>query len=246
MKNFIKILAVVLLTCILIGCVSACDTKKNDKEKNDEQAESTVGSETVTDTDSESESESDEGDSVEFIDYVGQLKLDMTSSTLKQEVTVKSFIDGDTTHFYVPTSLMGTGVIKARYLAINTPESTGKIEEWGKAASAFTKSKLSSAESIIIESDTEVLNADSTGDRYLLWIWYKPYGSDSYRNLNLEILQNGLAIASNSANNRYGELCMAAIAQAKASKLHVYSGEQDPDFYYGEAQVVTLDRKSVV
>ena len=133
MKNFIKILAVVLLTCILIGCVSACDTKKNDKEKNDEQAESTVGSETVTDTDSESESESDEGDSVEFIDYVGQLKLDMTSSTLKQEVTVKSFIDGDTTHFYVPTSLMGTGVIKARYLAINTPESTGKIEEWGKA-----------------------------------------------------------------------------------------------------------------
>ena len=164
----------------------------------------------------------------------------MTSNTIKQVVTVKTFIDGDTTHFYVPTSLMETGVIKARYLAVNTPESTGKIEEWGKAASKFTKEKLSSATSIIIESDDANLNADSTGDRYLLWIWYKTADSEEYRNLNIELLQNGLAIASNSANNRYGSTCVAAINQAKAEKLNVYSGQQDPDFYYGEAQVITL------
>ena len=35
----------------------------------------------------------------EVIDYAGQLKLDMTSETKKQEVTVKLFVDGDTTHF---------------------------------------------------------------------------------------------------------------------------------------------------
>ena len=35
-------------------------------------------------------------------DYVSELKLDMTTTSLKQEVTVKTYIDGDTTHFYVP------------------------------------------------------------------------------------------------------------------------------------------------
>ena len=65
------------------------------------------------------------------VDYVEQVKFDESSETLKQEVTVKMFIDGDTTHFDVPTSFDPTGVVKARFLAVNTPESTGKIEEWG-------------------------------------------------------------------------------------------------------------------
>ena len=176
----------------------------------------------------------------ELVDYVSDLKLDMTSETLKQEVTVKGYIDGDTTHFYVPKSVSDTGVLKARYLAINTPESTGKIEEWGKKAAAFTKSKLKDATSIIVESDDNKWNADSTGDRYLVWVWYKTAESSDYRNLNLEILQEGLAIASNSAQNRYGETCMKAIDQAKERKLYVYSGTQDPDFHYGEAVELSL------
>ena len=177
---------------------------------------------------------------LEVVDYVSRLKLDMSSETLKQEVTVKTFIDGDTTHFYVPESVMEGGVLKARYLAVNTPESTGKIEEYGKKASQFTREKLSSATSIIIESDDGKWNADSTGDRYLVWVWYRTGETEEYRNLNLEILQNGLAIASSSANNRYGETMVAAIAQAKAQKLNVHSGQKDPDFYYGEAVELTL------
>ena len=39
------------------------------------------------------------------IDYASVVKLDATSNTLKQEVTVKSFIDGDTTHFNVSNNL---------------------------------------------------------------------------------------------------------------------------------------------
>ncbi|MBP3333994.1 MAG: thermonuclease family protein [Clostridia bacterium] len=180
-----------------------------------------------------------DGDS-EAKDFVSELKLDMNSSTLKQEVTVKAYIDGDTTHFYVPESFLAGGVLKARYLAINTPESTGKIEEWGKTASNFTKEKLQSATSIIIESDDNKWNLDSTGERYLVWVWYRSSESSEYRNLNVEILQNGLAIASNSANNRYGDTCMAAINQAKSSSLHVYSKEKDPNFPYGEATELTL------
>lgn len=179
----------------------------------------------------------------EFVDYAGQLKLNMNSSTLKQEVTVKSYVDGDTVHFFVPESVMPGGVLKARFLAINTPESTGKIEEYGKAASNFTKEKLLNAESIIIESDTNTWNADSTGGRYLVWVWYKTADMEDYRNLNIEILQNGLAIASNSGGNIYGSIALSAISQAKEHKLNVHSGKKDPDFYYGEA--VELDLKEL-
>ena len=179
-------------------------------------------------------------DPADVVDYAGSVKLNMSSGTAKQEVTVKQFVDGDTTHFFVPTSVMPGGVLKARYLAVNTPESTGKIEEFGKKASSFTKEKLSSAVSIIIESETASWDPDSTGDRYLVWVWYKPSADAEYRNLNIEILQNGLAIASNSANNQYGTTCMAAINQAKANKLNVHSGQKDPDYYYGEAVELTL------
>lgn len=174
------------------------------------------------------------------VDYADTTKLNMLSDSLKLEVTVKTFIDGDTTHFFVPNDVSSDGVLKARYLAINTPESTGKIEEYGKKASSFTKEKLQNAVSIIIESDDDVWNKDSTGQRYLVWVWYKPSEDADYRNLNIEILQNGLAIASSSANNRYGDICVSAINSAKQNKLGVYSGEKDPDFYYGDAVELTL------
>ena len=173
-------------------------------------------------------------------DFAGSVTLNMLSETVKQEVTVKTFIDGDTTHFHVPASFSPDGVLKARYLAINTPESTGKIEEYGKRAAAFTKEKLSAATSIIVESDTASWNLDSTGDRHLVWVWYKTDEMTEYRNLNIEILQNGLAIANSTANNRYGSVATAALNYAKEQKLHVHSQQPDPDFYYGEAVELTL------
>ena len=177
---------------------------------------------------------------IEIVDHAGSVKLNMNSSTIKQEVTVKTFVDGDTTHFNVPESVMPDGIFKARYLAINTPESTGKIEEYGKAASNFTKEKLSAATSIIIESETGSWDPDSTGGRYLVWVWYKTEDMTEYRNLNIEILQNGLALANSAGRNQYGDTCQAAIAQAKYQKLNLYSGQKDPDFYYGEAVEMTL------
>ena len=179
-----------------------------------------------------------------WVDIASTVKLDMTSSTKKVEATVKSFIDGDTTHFYckeyVDERVAINGALKARYLAINTPESTGKIEEWGKAASKFTRSKLENAVSIILESDNEKWNIDSTGERHLVWVWYKTSEDGEYRNLNIEILQEGYAISSNASQNRYGETCTKAIAQAIAYELFVYSNELDPNFPYGAAQELTL------
>ena len=227
MKTISRVLSLLTLVCLLASLFTGCGETAPATEPTEaptQGVEATVGS----------------TEPLEIIDYAVAVKLDMASPTAKQEVTVKTLVDGDTTHFYVPSSVMPGGVLKARYLAINTPESTGKIEEWGKKASNFTREKLSNASSIIIESDTGTWNADSTGDRYLCWVWYKPAGESEYRNLNLEILQNGLAIASNSSQNRYGEYAVAAIAQARAQKLNVHSGEKDPDFFYGDAYEVTL------
>ena len=192
----------------------------------------------------------------EWVDYASQLTLDMNSSSLKWEVTVKNHIDGDTTHFYIKNEgninkISKTpgidGVLKARYLGINTPESTGKIEPWGKAASNFTKERVMGAESIIIESEDSNWNVDSTGERFLVWVWYKMPGETEYKNLNLEILQEGLAVSSKSGNYRYGDICEKAIAQASEVEKYVYApaNVKDPDFPYGDAQFMTLKELKV-
>ena len=207
-----------LLLCVVIGSFASCNLFAKD--------EAEEGGNTTP-------------PAAEHVDYVSQVKLDMSSNTNKLNVTLKSHIDGDTTHFHVPTSVDVTGVMKARYLAVNTPESTGKIEEWGKAASAFTKEKLTTAYSIIVESDDDSWNYDGNG-RFLVWVWYQPEEGAEYRNLNLEILQNGLAVGSKAGGTRYGDACVAAIAQATLEKLYVFSNDKDPQFPYGEAISVTL------
>lgn len=216
MKKFRSIIALLLLLSVVLAGFTAC--------KPDEGGEDNTP---------------------KHIDYVAETKLDMNSETMKLDVTnhynpYTSHIDGDTTHFInVSTSISATGMLKARYLAVNTPESTGRIEEWGKAASAFTKEKLSGAVSIIVESDTDRWNYDGNG-RFLVWVWYKPDANSEYRNLNIEILQSGLAVGSSPSSNRYGETCVAAIAQATREKLYIFSDEKDPQYPYGEAQSITL------
>ena len=175
------------------------------------------------------------------VDYAAQVELNPADQTAaRQEATVKTFVDGDTTHFWVPETLVPGGVLKVRYLGINTPESTGLVQPYGKAASNFTREKLESAVSIIVESESDSWNTDSTGDRYLGWVWYQPAEGEPYRCLNIELLQNGLANPTSVSDSRYKDVCMAAYNQAKALKLNLYSGQPDPDFYYGDAIELTL------
>ena len=215
MKKFTKLTALLLAVVLMAGMFAGCQGTDNPTTTAPKQEQ-------------------------EVVDYVDKTKLDMTSNTWKMEVTVKSFIDGDTTHFNVPTEISDDGILKARYLCVNTPESTGKIEAWGKKASTFTKEKLASAVSIYVESNDEKLNADSTAGRYLLWIWYKPSQDADYRCLNLELVQNGLSISCGTIAERYGDVASLAFQQAKRQKLNVHSGQQDPDFYYGDAYEVDL------
>ena len=238
-----KLLSFLLLAVVAIGSFAACGNPGNNSSND---------SSSIVESSSPAESSS-AAPEIEFVDYVSNLKLDMSTESIKKEVTVKTYIDGDTTHFYpkdstsgFPLTVQENGFLKARYAAINTPESTGTIEKWGKKASDFTKKQLKSAEnggSIILETEGSEWEADSTKERFLVWVWYKPAGATEYRNLNLEILQEGLAVGSKAGTSRYGALCTKAISQAKALSLHVYSKEKDPDFF--EGQVPEIDLKTL-
>lgn len=212
-KLNLRILSLLLLVCVVLSCFAGC-------KKNEEGGEPAAPA---------------------HVDYTAELKLDMNSNTLKKEVKWgdRSHVDGDTSHFEVERDFDASGIIKARYLAVDTPETTGQIEEWGKPASRFTKERLSKAVSIIVESDSDHWEYDGNG-RYLLWVWYKSAADADYRCLNIELLQNGLGAGSSAADGRYGSIAVKAIDQATREKLNMFSGEKDPEFPYGEAASVTL------
>lgn len=225
-----KLLALLLFVATLVSCMVACQQ---------------TGSTTTTTTTSSTTSSSTTTGQLEFVDYAAQIKFNPASGKKWTYATVKSYIDGDTTHFYVNDGSFPESYVKARYLAINTPESTGVVEPWGKKASNYTKTQLQKAENIpngiILESDTATWDLDSTGGRYLLWIWYKTEADGEYRNLNIEILQQGLAFGSAASSNTYGEYASAALYQATALKLYVFNKKQkDPDYYYGSAINLSL------
>ena len=226
-----------MLACLALGMFAGCGAGDQGSSNGSTSSTPPVSSDTGSD------------EPLELVDYVAQLSLDMNNGAKHAEVSLKQHIDGDTSHFNVDipelNDKLAGNLLKARYIAINTPESTGTIEPWGKKASNFTKSKLSTASSIIIETDGTEWETDSTGERYLVWVWYKASGSSTYRNLNLEILQEGLAVGNKAGQSRYGNICTDAIAQAKAQKIHVHApkGVQDPDFFYGDA--IELDLKEL-
>ena len=121
MKKNLRLISFLLSLILVSACLFGCG-------EGSVPAQTTTQSETTEVTSEQTTAGEEE---IEFVDYAAQVKLDMDSDTAKEEVTVKIFVDGDTTHFYVPSSVMSSGVLKARYLAINTPESTGKIHHCG-------------------------------------------------------------------------------------------------------------------
>lgn len=149
---------------------------------------------------------------------------------------VDAFTDGDTTRF---TTDDGTLII--RYFCIDTPESTGSIEKWGKAASNFVKEQLSQATEIVLESSTgDKPKKDSYGTRYLGYVWYKTADSD-FKLLNLEIVENGYSdnTAVNTSEYAYYAYFKQANDFARSIKLRKYSELDDP-LYSKDAVKMTI------
>lgn len=196
-----------------------------------------------------------------FIDYAHngsvKLNLDYTGkdfySTGVGQVTLWAKIDGDTAHFtpVVANSADEKITIKARFYGIDTPESTGKVQEYGKPASKFTSGVLDEANkngTIVLSSaqtEYKAPNPDSTGSRYVCLVWVnttkKNASKDELSLLNLYIVQEGYSYVKNAtAIEEYESVFYAAEKQAKAYKLNLFSGKPDESFNYGSYQDVSL------
>lgn len=172
-------------------------------------------------------------DNTEYYDTITKkLKLDKSyegKSFLNDGIgvaTVSAFTDGDTTRFNT-----GDDTVIIRYYCIDTPESTGSIQKWGKAASLFVKEKLSQATLIVLESSTGGRpEKDSYGTRYLGYVWYKTANDSDLKNLNLELIENGFTEnkAINTSAYAYYSYMNDANKFAQSIKLRIYSELDDP------------------
>lgn len=206
--------------------------------------DTTLSSDLTSQTDSVVTSSSTE-EVDEFVDYVSQTKLDLNDGKAYFEAKVLRFVDGDTTHFQPkegnpPVEWVTGDYLSARYISVDTPESTGKIQIWGKSAALFTRSKLESAKSIIVQSDSDQWLTDTTGERYMSWVWYQPEENADYRLLNLELIQEGLAMLKSASDYSLFTTFSAANLQAMKFKKCVYGNDIDPNWYYGDVQHIDM------
>lgn len=191
-----------------------------------------------------------------FVDYASsseaRLNIDYKGRSFLTDgiaqVTLKTAIDGDTAHFNEEGN---SELLKIRFYGIDTPESTGKIQPWGKAASNFTKEKLKNANengTIVIsvpQDEYTIPSHDSTGTRYLGLVWFNEEVKDcDYKDLkllNLLLVQEGYSEVKNATQmERLEPIFRSAWQQAKDYKLNMFSGEEDPLYNYGDYESVSL------
>ena len=171
-------------------------------------------------------------------------------------VSLKTCTDGDTANFEQDDYLdeFGNTVsIKTRFLGVNTPESTAKVEPWGKKASLFTKHTLEEAQADADAKSTDskkVYNIalinhpspstfeikDSSGGRWLAFIWYRPTTESDWRLLNLELVEQGYSrnqLFTDDPVCNYRSYFEAAENKNVECKYRVY-GEIDDGYDYEE------------
>ena len=180
---------------------------------------------------------------VEDVDYVAKTKLDQevteSSSFFGADgiayATVVRCVDGDTADF-----LTGGVEFRARFLGVDTPESTGDVEVWGKTASLFTANKLNNAYKVVVQANGGPAQKDTTGSRYLTYVWYQPTEGADFRLINLELVQEGLSYGKSSTASRYADVLTLAQVQAVRNKLRIFGDDIDENFYYGDALKTTI------
>lgn len=149
------------------------------------------------------------------------------------KVTLGAVTDGDTASF---TNVAGT-YMRVRFLAINTPESTAKVEAWGVKASKWMASVFEKAVDFCLVTDIGVHGKlDSSGSRALAFVWYKTAADDElhpnqWRLYNLECVEQCYSENFLFKENAMGYLnpFTAANERGEACGYRVH-GAKDPDF----------------
>lgn len=128
------------------------------------------------------------------------------------EVKLDQCVDGDTAWF-----IYNNKSSKFRFLAIDTPESTNKIEPYGKEASEFTCNELKKAKKIEIEFDSNSDKQDKY-ERFLAWIFVDG------KLLQEKIINKGYAeIKYIYGEYKYLDSLKIIEKKAQAKKVGIYS-----------------------
>jgi micrococcal nuclease len=158
-------------------------------------------------------------------DFTDELSLSVSytnSSFLADgigEVELSRCVDGDTAIFSE-----GSQSFSVRFLGIDTPESTYRIDPWGKEASEFTCDKLENAETLVLQAEPSGERTDGN-DRYLAWVWYDG------RLLNLELVEQAYTGVTGIFGTIYEDEFYYAEIKTQATDLK-YWGELDPNYDY--------------
>lgn len=139
----------------------------------------------------------------------------------KEKVTLEKCVDGDTAWFKLDGE-----TIKTRFLAIDTPESTKEVEEFGKEAATYTCNELKNAKKIQIEYDE---NSDKTDkyDRHLVWVFV------DNELLQKKIIENGLAeVAYLYDDYKYTDILKESESLAKSNQLGIWGEYEDYTYIY--------------
>lgn len=215
MKNILrKTVAFILVACCSVACLAGCGEEK-EKDKELVIADNTQYYDEVTKTLKLGQTYADKNF---YTDGIGSAK-------------VAAFTDGDTTLFKLDVADPDLGsTVNIRYYCIDTPESTGGVEKWGKSASLFVKQQLSEATEIVLEATSKPASKDSYGTRYLGYVWYKTATYNEFKCLNLEIVENGYSENKAINTNAYPYYAYFKKANdfARSIKLRLYSDLEDP------------------
>ena len=128
-------------------------------------------------------------------------------------VSLYKCVDGDTAYFKNEND----EIIKARFLAIDTPEYTKEKEEYGKEASDFTCNKLKNAKKIELEYDNNSDKKDKY-DRDLVWVFV------DNKLLQELIIEEGLAeVKYLYGDYKYTNLLLEKEKIAKNKEINIWS-----------------------
>lgn len=235
-RIFRNIFAALTISFIGIGAVTSCAPKEVDIVQTNETVRLKV------------DYKDENGKPLDFFKSGITQVQSMANSDGKDNFKPYTVIDGDTAHFKSITNK--NGLIKIRFYGIDTPESTGTVEPYGKKASNFTKEILDKSKTIVITStDNDLLSynppqADSTGTRYLGMVWVSEKENcpfDELVLLNLWIVQEGLSYVKNlDSFPAFKDIFIEAEDQAKKFKKNLHSGVDDDEFNYGDYEMTDL------
>jgi len=142
--------------------------------------------------------------------------------------TVVRIVDGDTAVFRLANGTQE----KVRFIGVDTPESTNKIEPYGKAASAYTAKRLKVGSKVYLEKDVEP--RDRYG-RLLAYVWLTPPSAITETELrskqfNAMLAADGYAQQMTIAPNvKYAEYFRSFVQEARAANKGMWAGDGGSD-----------------